>query len=161
MMEYKAYHGTPDGYIAPGYYDDDNMFHATMTVDEWIKKNRMPSRDEMKRKMQSSIEDSEIEDKDIDSEDTNGVSSSKIENSGTFTSSSKSSKSKSSYKKLKIVNKNEIDKDKAEKHSPWIIGGLAGIVLVGAMFSSLKNFGERFLVEKDGIQDKFCLIFIN
>lgn len=79
LMEYKAYHGTPDGYIAPGYYDDDNMFHATMTVDEWIKKNHMPSRDEMKRKTQSSIEDSEIEDKDIDSEDTNGVSSSKIE----------------------------------------------------------------------------------
>lgn len=48
LMEYKAYHGDEEGYIAPGYYDDDNMFHATMTVEEWKKKNHIPLGDEKK-----------------------------------------------------------------------------------------------------------------
>lgn len=56
LMEYKAYHGTDEGYIPPGYYDDDNMFHATMTVEEWKKKNHMPLGDETKQKQQSSNE---------------------------------------------------------------------------------------------------------
>lgn len=143
LMEYKAYHGTPDGYIAPGYYDDDNMFHATMTVDEWIKKNHMPSRDEMKQKMQSAIEDSKIENKDTDNEETNGISSSEMVNSARSTSSLKSSKSKSSYKKLKIANKNEADKDKHEKHHPWIISGLVGIIFVAAMFFVPRKFWRK------------------
>ena len=88
LMEYKAYHGTPDGYIAPGYYDDDNM-------------------------------------------------------SARSTSSLKSSKSKSSYKKLKIANKNEADKDKHEKHHPWIISGLVGIIFVAAMFFVPRKFWRK------------------
>lgn len=142
LMDYKAYHGTPDGYIAPGYYDDDNMFHATMTVDEWIKKNHMPSRDEMKRKTQSSIEDGE-EDKEMVDEDTNNTNSSKMEKSALSTSSSKSSQNKSSYKKLRIINKHETDEDKGEKHNLWIIAGLAGIVFVGAMFFVPKKFWRK------------------
>lgn len=66
-MEYKAYHGTDEGYIAPGYYDDDNMFHATMTVEEWKKKNHMPLGDETKQKQQSSNESKEIENKNSSS----------------------------------------------------------------------------------------------
>lgn len=61
LMEYKAYHGTDEGYIPPGYYDDDNMFHATMTVEEWKKKNHMPLGDETKQKQQSSNENKDIE----------------------------------------------------------------------------------------------------
>lgn len=67
LMEYKAYHGTDEGYIAPGYYDDDNMFHATMTVEEWKKKNHMPLGDETKQKQQSSNESKEIENKNSSS----------------------------------------------------------------------------------------------
>ncbi len=139
LMEYKAYHGTADGYIAPGYYDDDNMFHATMTVDEWIKKNHMPTRDRANKSSQP------ISKKDQNSEDneTKSIISSEIEESDVSTSSSKDSKKKSNYKKIKIVNKNETNEDKAEKHNSWILVSLLGVVIVIGLFLIPKKFWRK------------------
>lgn len=40
---YRAYHHTDKGFVAPGYYDSQNQYHPTMSLDEWREKNNIPS----------------------------------------------------------------------------------------------------------------------
>lgn len=39
---YRAYHHTTKGFIAPGYYDSQNHYHPSMSMDEWRRRNNMP-----------------------------------------------------------------------------------------------------------------------
>lgn len=39
---YRNYHHTDKGFVVPGYYDQHNQYHPTMSLDEWRQKNKMP-----------------------------------------------------------------------------------------------------------------------
>lgn len=40
---YREFHHTDKGFIAPGYYDKQNQYHPTMSLDEWRQRNNMPN----------------------------------------------------------------------------------------------------------------------
>lgn len=143
LMEYKACHGTDEGYIAPGYYDDDNMFHATMTVEEWKKKNHMPLGDETKQKQQSSNESKEIENKNSSSVvNTNEVEKSNFPNESE--DSEDNDQSQRSVKRIEI--KQKTNSNKSINHtnpSTWIYIGSLVIVLLLGSFLIPKRFWRK------------------
>lgn len=143
LMEYKAYHGTDEGYIAPGYYDDDNIFHATMTVEEWKKKNHMPLGDETKQKQQSSNEGKEIENENSSSVvNTNEVEKSNLPNESE--DSEDNDRSQRSVKRIEIKQKTNSDKSIYRTNpSTWIyIGSLVIVLLLGG-FLIPKRFWRK------------------
>ena len=142
-MEYKAYHGDEEGYIAPGYYDDDNMFHATMTVEEWKKKNHMPLGDEKKQKQQSSNEGKEIENENSSSVvNTNEVEKSNLPNESE--DSEDNDQSQRSVKRIEI--KQKTNSNICVNHtnpSTWIYVGSLVIVLLLGSFLIPKRFWRK------------------
>lgn len=144
LMEYKAYHGTEEGYIAPGYYDDDNLFHATMTVEEWKKKNHMPLGDETKQKQQSSNENKDIENKNS-SNNTQAETDSLSNESENFQKHSKSNKQmQKPVKQLKIENKRNSAKSiEHTNHNIWLYASSSIIVLLLGGFLVPKKFWRK------------------
>lgn len=144
LMEYKAYHGTEEGYIAPGYYDDDNLFHATMTVEEWKKKNHMPLGDETKQKQQSSNENKDIENKNS-SNNTQAETDSLSNESENFQKHSKSNKQmQKPVKQLKIENKrNSVKSIEHTNHNIWLYASSSIIVLLLGGFLVPKKFWRK------------------
>lgn len=144
LMEYKAYHGTEEGYIAPGYYDDDNLFHAAMTVEEWKKKNHMPLGDETKQKQQSSNENKDIENKNS-SNNTQAETDSLSNESENFQKHSKSNKQmQKPVKQLKIENKRNSAKSiEHTNHNIWLYASSSIIVLLLGGFLVPKKFWRK------------------
>ncbi len=144
LMEYKAYHGTDEGYIAPGYYDDDNMFHATMTVEEWKKKNHMPLGDETKQKQQSSNENKDIENENS-SNNTQAETDSLSNESENFEKHNKSNKQRQKpVKQLEIENKRNSTKSiEHTNHNIWLYAGSSIIVLLLGGFLVPKKFWRK------------------
>lgn len=144
LMEYKAYHGTEEGYIAPGYYDDDNLFHATMTVEEWKKKNHMPLGDETKQKQQSSNENKDIENENA-SNNTQAETDSLSNESENFEKHSKSNKQRQKpVKQLEIEHKRNSTKSiEHTNHNIWLYAGSSIIVLLLGGFLVPKKFWRK------------------
>lgn len=141
LMEYKAYHGTEEGYIAPGYYDDDNLFHATMTVEEWKKKNHMPLGDETKQKQQSSNENKDIENENS-SNNTQAETDSLSNESENFEKSNK--QRQKPVKQLKIEHKRNSTKSiEHTNHNIWLYAGSSIIVLLLGGFLVPKKFRRK------------------
>ena len=142
LMEYKAYHGTSDGYIAPGYYDDNNEFHGMMTVDEWCKKNHMPRERKINPKNQSSEDKEDTEDQSIDNV-------SDPEDQEQAVSTNRSKKSKDSNKKNTNERKRSSSQNKVENthssvfHSSLFYLGIVVIGIVVGIFFIPKKFWRK------------------
>lgn len=144
LMEYKAYHGTDEGYIPPGYYDDDNMFHATMTVEEWKKKNHMPLGDETKQKQQSSNENKDIENENSSNNTQSETDSLSNESENLEEHNKSDSQKQKSVKKLEIKHKRNSTKSiKHTNHNIWLYAGSSIIVLLLGGFLVPKKFWRK------------------
>ncbi len=143
LMEYKAYHGTDEGYIPPGYYDDNNMFHATMTVEEWKKKNHMPLGDKTKQK-QSSNENKDIENENS-SNNTQSETDSLSNESENLEEHNKSNKQRQkTVKQLEIEHKRNSTKSiEHTNHNIWLYAGSSIIVLLLGGFLVPKKFWRK------------------